>query len=120
VFVAGGPKGATDRIPDLHGVVTSFKLDKSLDTFFQNRISALQKAVGTGQGYCPIGKGIVDGAIGKAGKERGMLTTAQAQRLLGETNGILIGLLCMPASSPFPGGENDLIGLLDAIDRASL
>ena len=44
--MGGSPKGATDRIPDLHGVVTSFKLDKSLDTFFQNKLSSAQKSLG--------------------------------------------------------------------------
>jgi hypothetical protein len=119
IFVAGSPKGATDQVPDLHGLLASFALAPGLGTYFQNKVSSVQKTFATGQSACPsMLIGLLLPAVQKAGKARGMLGYAAAQRLVTASYSILIGLGCTPSTSPQPVAVNELIGLLDVVDSA--
>jgi hypothetical protein len=113
-------KGATEQLADLHGLISGFGLGKGLENDLQNKVSDAEKKLAEGKDACPKLDDLMRNALDHAGKGKGELSFDETAQLLDATNSIEILLGCIPADSPNPQAENDLVALMSTIDQMGL
>lgn len=106
-------QGVAEQLAGLHGLITGFGLNKPLNDALQQKVTDAQKAFAAGKSPCgPLGD-LMRTAIGAVPMQG--LSFAEAVQLLDAANAIESEVGCIPAGSPRPAAEDDLIRLMQTI-----
>jgi hypothetical protein len=113
-------KGVVAQLADLHTLIGGFGLGKGLANDLQRKVTEAETRLAQGQDACPKLNDLMRMALDHAGKGAGELSFDETVQLLDASNSIEVLLGCVPASSPNPKAEDDLVALMSTIDGMSL
>jgi hypothetical protein len=116
--VSGGSNDA--GIAELRSLIAGYGLDKGLTNDLLNRLSDVSKKLGNQTDACHGLDDFLQKVIDEAGTENAKLLIAQAGAIVLAGNRIETALGCIPAGSPKPGAEQDVLALIGTINALAL